>query len=102
MFLNLQKKRSQNLSMLETKQGQFWNLHWIPQKLWTDIFNFRIIFLMSQAQKKNDSKNTEKKNWKYLLITLFEIQFNSDSKTLLVFALSLIVFDFSFFDLKKK
>ena len=27
VILNIQKKRSQKLSMLEEKQGQFWNLH---------------------------------------------------------------------------
>ena len=31
-FFDLQKNRSQKLSMLEEKQGQFWNLHQIPHK----------------------------------------------------------------------
>ena len=43
-FLNLQKNRSQKLSMLEEKQGQFWNLHQIPHK--TSNPDFRLIFLM--------------------------------------------------------
>ena len=43
-LFNLQKNRSQKLSMLEEKQGQFWNLHQIPQK--TLNTDFCLIFLM--------------------------------------------------------
>ena len=37
--LNFQKK-SQKLPMLEEKQGQFWNLHWIPDKVIKRYFQF--------------------------------------------------------------
>ena len=33
VFLNLQKNRSQKLSMQEEKQRQFWNLHLIWHKV---------------------------------------------------------------------
>ena len=47
-FLNLQKNRSQKLSMLEKRQGQFWNLHQIPHKTSNPDFDFRLIFLMRE------------------------------------------------------
>ena len=45
-FFDLQKNRSQKLSMIEEKQGQFWNLHQIPHK--TSSPDFRLIFLMME------------------------------------------------------
>ena len=42
---NFQKNRSQKPSMLEEKQGQFWNLHRIPNK--TSNPDFRFLFLFS-------------------------------------------------------
>ena len=39
---NFQKNRSQKPSMLEEKQGQFWNLHQIPNK--TSKSQFFIFF----------------------------------------------------------
>ena len=42
-FGNFQKNRSQKPSMLEEKQGQFWNLHRIPNK--TSNPNFRFIYI---------------------------------------------------------
>ena len=41
---NFQKNRSQKPSMLEQKQGQFWNLHRIPNK--TSNPDFRFLFLL--------------------------------------------------------
>ena len=43
---DLQKNRSQKLSMLEEKQGQFWNLHQISHK--TSNLDFRLIYLMME------------------------------------------------------
>ena len=40
---NFQKNRSQKPSMLEEKQGQFWNLHRIPNK--TSNPDFRFFFI---------------------------------------------------------
>ena len=45
-FFDLQKNRSQKLSMLEEKQGQFWNLHQIPHKTLNP--DFRLILLMTE------------------------------------------------------
>ena len=41
---NFQKNRSQKPSMLEEKQGQFWNLYRIPNKLRIPIFDFWFCF----------------------------------------------------------
>ena len=41
---NFQKNRSQKPSMLEEKQGQFWNLHLIPNK--TSNPDFRFLYLL--------------------------------------------------------
>ena len=43
-FFDLQKNRSQKLSMLEEKQGQFWNLHQIPHKTSNPDFRFSLYF----------------------------------------------------------
>ena len=40
LFLNFQKNRSQKLSMLQEKQRQFLNLHWIPHKVIQSDFQF--------------------------------------------------------------
>ena len=43
-FSNFQKNRSQKPSMLEEKEGQFWNLHQIPNKTLNPDFQF--LFLL--------------------------------------------------------
>ena len=40
IFLVFFLNRSQKRSMLEQKQGQFWNLHRIPNKTWNPDFRF--------------------------------------------------------------
>ena len=40
---NFQKNRSQKPSMLEEKQGQFWNVHQIPNKTSNPSFCFVLI-----------------------------------------------------------
>ena len=40
IFSNFQMNRSRKLSMLEEKQRQFWNLHWIPHKVTQNDFQF--------------------------------------------------------------
>ena len=41
---NFQKNRSHKPSMLEEKQGQFWNLHRIPNKTSNPDFRFLFFF----------------------------------------------------------
>ena len=43
-FLDLQKNISKKISMLEEKQGQFWNLHQIPHKTSNPEFRFSSYF----------------------------------------------------------
>ena len=62
MFLNLQK-RSQKISTLEEKQGQFWNFYWLSHKVMKRYFQF-LSYFSDEARKTNKkviSKNTEKK-----------------------------------------
>ena len=47
-FFDLQKNRSQKLSMQEEKQGQFWNLHHIPHKTSNPDFRFSSYFFMME------------------------------------------------------
>ena len=71
-FLNLQMNRSQKLSMLEKKQGQFWNLHQIPHKTSNPDFWFSSYFFYEgRFLNKNynyfffiTEKNWNKKNRK--------------------------------------
>ena len=44
---NFQKNRSQKPSMLEEKQGQFWNLYRIPNKTLNPDFRFLFCFYFS-------------------------------------------------------
>ena len=46
LFSKFLKNRSQKLSMLERKQGQCWNLHWIPNKVMKRHFKFSFIFCL--------------------------------------------------------
>ena len=92
--------------MLEQKQGQFWNLHRIPNK--TSNPDFRLLLFLLQffsglkkincnfyskifPHQKNKTKieNRDSKFW---------AEFDADSKTVLVFFLALIVFDFYSFE----
>ena len=94
--------------MLEEKQGQFWNLHRIPNKTSYPDFRFFLLFccffqvlfglkisncnfiLKSSIIEKNKTKIANQD-------TKFGAEFDADSKTVLVFLLALIVFDlFSF------
>ena len=45
-FFNFKKNRSQKPSMLEQKQGQFWNLHRIPNKKSNPDFQFLMLFFL--------------------------------------------------------
>ena len=60
--LNLQKKRSQKISMLERKQGQHGNLHYIPHKFMKRYSQF--LFYFSDEARKNKTKSCFQK---YLL-----------------------------------
>ena len=88
--------------MLEEKKGQFWNLHQILHKTshpnfrfssyffddWRFLIKIKITYFMSR-------KKPEKKNWKSGYKVLLGIR--TDSKTVFVFLLALMVFDlFSF------
>ena len=44
VLLKFQKNRSQKLSMLEEKQGQFWNLHVILNRVSETYFQFSFYF----------------------------------------------------------
>ena len=94
--------------MLEQKQGICIKFR---TKLWSQIFNFRLIILMIEDLPTEIyffqkywffwlwpaiKKNFALKNWKSSFITLCGIHANS--KTVLVFILALIVFDFYSFE----
>ena len=93
--------------MLEEKQGQFWNLHRIPYKTSYPDFRFFLLFCFFQVLFGLKISNCNF-IWKSSIIeknktkianqdTKFGAEFDSDSKTVLVFLLALIVFDlFSF------
>ena len=49
---NFQKNRSQKPSMLEEKQGQFWNLHQIPNKTLNPDFLYFFISGFFWTKKK--------------------------------------------------
>ena len=107
-FWKFQKNRSQKLSMLEQKQGQIWNLHWIAHKVMKPSFLFSfyyshdrrssnrkikkipkiLIFLTLNCNKKNGLKNL-----KSGFITLCGIQCRFQNCPCF-FILALIVFDF--------
>ena len=89
---NFQKNRSQKPSMLEEKQGQFWNLHRIPNKTSNPDFRFFFLFQVFSGLKKSNcnfhpkifphQKNKTKiKNRD----SKFCAEFDEDSKTVLVF-----------------
>ena len=94
--------------MLEQKQGQFWNLHRISNKTTNPNFRFLLFFIpvffwskksncnfyskIFPHQKKTKIKNRDSK---------FCAEFDADSKTVLVFFLALIVFDFYSFECSK-
>ena len=62
LFMKFQKNGSQKLSMLEQKQGQIWNLHWIPHKAMKPNFQFPSYYyydLRSSNRKIFFSKNTD-------------------------------------------
>ena len=46
------KENKSKLSMLEKKQGQFWNLHQIPHKTSYPDFSFSSFFMMEDFQIK--------------------------------------------------
>ena len=92
--------------MLEQKQGQFWNLHQIPNKTLNHDFRFKkkknliffwtkkkviVIFIQKSSLIK---KMTKIKNQDSKLCA----EFDANSKTVLVFFLALIVFDFYSFE----
>ena len=75
--------------MLEQKQGQFWNLHRIPNK--TSYPDFRFFFLVFFWTKKSNcnfnSKISHQKNKTKIENRDSKIcaEFDADSKTVLVF-----------------
>ena len=84
-FFNFQKNRSQKLSMLEEKQRQFWNLHWIPHKVTQSnfpfssyLFFYKFFSWYFQRYALLDFwpaiKKFRPENWKPLCITLCQIQ----------------------------
>ena len=91
--------------MIEQKQGQFWNLHRIPNKTSNPDFRFLLFFsfffwtkksncnfyskIFPHQKNKTKIKNRDSK---------FFAEFDADSKTVLVFFLALIVFDFYSFE----
>ena len=94
IFKKINKKnRSQKPSMLEQKQGQFWNMHRIPNKTSNPDFRFLLfLFQFFSGLKKSNcnfyskifphQKNKTKiKNWD----SKFCAEFDADSKTVLVF-----------------
>ena len=87
--------------MLEQKQGQFWNLQQIPNK--TSNPDFFLVFFLDKKKsncnfyskifphQKNKTKIENRDS-------TFCADFDADSKTVLVFFLTLIVFDFYSFE----
>ena len=105
---NFQKNRSQKPSMLEEKQGQFWNLHRIPNKTLNPDFRFLFLLLFyfmffSRLKKSNcnfyskifphQKNKTKIKNRD----SKFCAEFDADSKTVLVFFSSIDSFWLLFF-----
>ena len=102
---NFQKNRSQKPSMLKEKQGQFWNLHQIPNKTSNPDFRFCFVFISVFFWTKKSNCNF------YLKIFLhqknktkienrdskFCAEFDADSKTVLVFFSSIDSFWLLFF-----
>ena len=101
---NFQKNRSQKPTMLKEKQGQFWNLHRISNKTSNPDFRFLFLFcfyfsffwtkksncyfyskIFPHQKNKTKIENRDSK---------FCAEFDANSKTVLVFVLALIVFDF--------
>ena len=98
--MNFQKNGSRKLSMLEQKQRQIWNLHEIPHKIIKPNFQFSSYYSCDRRSPNRNSyiffKNTD-----FILAQKIENQasylcaeFDADSKTVFVFILALIVFDF--------
>ena len=90
--------------MLEQKQGQFWNLHRIPNKTLNPDFRFcffisdffwtkKIVIFHSEIfphqKNKTEIENQDSK---------FCAELDADSKTVHVFFLALIVFNFYSFE----
>ena len=106
MFLNLQKNKSQKLSMLEWKQGQFWNVHWIPHNVMKPDFQFfEPIFFLFQVkvflEKKYISVGRSLIIRKIRRKLEFGFIIRLQNLSLIVFVLSLIVFDFYSFEISK-
>ena len=89
LFLKFQKKRRQKLLLLEEKQGQIWNQHWIPHKVMKPYFKFSSYFSDDRRFSNRyilfqkipifwpltcNKKNFVLQNCKYLFITLCRIQ----------------------------
>ena len=112
LFSKFQKNRSQKLSLLEQKQRQIWNLHEIPQKVMKPNFSiFVLLFLWSKISQQKYF--FFQKYWFFWTLTCNKkilaqkiedqasylcAEFDADSKTVFVFILALIVFDFSSFE----
>ena len=98
-FFNFQKNRSEKLSMLEEKEKQFWNQHWIPRKVTRSDFKFSsyffyiFFFVFSKIcffGHLTCNKKIRPENWKSLCVTLCGIQCRFQN---CLFFLALIVFD---------
>ena len=94
--------------MLEQKQGQFWNLHRIPNKTSNPDFDFCFFFISVFSGLKKSNCNfyskifplKKKKNKTKIKNrdSKFCAEFDADCKTVLVYFLPLIVFDFYSFE----
>ena len=71
--MNLQKNRSQKLSMLEKKQGQFWNLYQIPHKTSNPEFRFSSYF--------SDEGRFSNKNYNYFFLVQKKTEIKKKTKT---------------------
>ena len=95
--------------MLEQKQGPFWNLHRIPNKISNPDFRFFFFFRFFLTKKSNCNFHSKifphqkKKNKTKIenLDSKFCAEFDADFKTVLVFFLALIVFYFYSFESSK-
>ena len=94
--------------MLEQKQGQFWNLHRIPNKTSNPDFRFLFFFSFFFWTKKKSNCNFYSKIFPHQKNktkiknrdSKFCAEFDADFKTVLFF-LALIVFDFYSFEFSK-
>ena len=96
-FWTFKKIEVKNLSVLEEIQGQFWNQHWISHKVKKRYFPFSSYFSdeARKAEKNCFQKYRKIKIYKKYakrmkienVSSLLYLEFNADSKTVLVFSI---------------